>query len=443
MAHRTGVKFLVVFAAVAALGVVTGLGQAQVGEGKQIEGVESLEPGWKKHNQTYYPLMRGDKKASPKEMQEIAKAVSQWYVYRLTFHTNKNIPANMATVVKQFEDDMRIYVLPSKNPEFQRIYAKELIGCFKNVLALEVHNPGDQPAIFNACALLPTLAKVKTDEVTDFMIELVENPKTHDSIKLWAMKSMSELPPVRMQGIVGGANPRLASDLKRVNILLEFLKRETPKNVTPEAERFLRRQAIRSLAQTEAPAVEIDKVNKVNGPVAYGLLKVLARNKEALNPPASLTERMEAAIGICNLKFNSKAEPRELYQPDVGLYLTGLFMADFVNAYRADFPRFGSGLVLKKGKKDAEATAIPVQPWKTHAKRLETAFAKLVENSKTTPVDEKCKKFESACKNILKQMQDHKAVEPFDLGLVESTLRPKEATIFRKAKDPEPDFLSK
>src|SRR5262249_18292612 len=169
-----------------------------------------------------------------------------------------------------------IYVLPSKNPEFQRIYAKELIKCFKEVLALDVFNPGDQPAVFNACALLPNVAKIGTDEVSDFIIELVANPKTHDSIKLWAMKSMSELPPVRVQGIVGGANPRRESDLKRVNTLLEFLTRKTPQNVAPEAERFLRRQAIRSLAQTGAPAVEIDKVNKVHGPVVYGLLRPLA-----------------------------------------------------------------------------------------------------------------------------------------------------------------------
>src|SRR5262249_24752329 len=151
---------LVVFAGVAALGVVTGLGGAQVGEGKQIGGVEALEPGWKKHNQAYYPLMRGDKKANAKDMQEIAEAVSQWYIYRLTFHRHKADSSKMANVVKQFEDDMRIYVLPSKNPEFQRLYAKELIKCFKEVLALDVFNPGDQPAIFNACALLPNVAKI-------------------------------------------------------------------------------------------------------------------------------------------------------------------------------------------------------------------------------------------------------------------------------------------
>src|SRR5207249_725537 len=100
---------------------------------------------------------------------------------------------------------------------------------------------------------------------------------------------------------------RKESDLKRVNSLLNFLTRKTPQNVTPDAERFLRRQAIRSLAQTEAPAVEIDKTNKINGPVAYGLLRALARNKEALNPPPTLNDRLEAAIGICMLRFNGKA----------------------------------------------------------------------------------------------------------------------------------------
>src|SRR5262249_48704820 len=155
----------------------------------------------------------------------------------------------------------------------------ELLKCIQDVLALDIFDIGDQPAIFNACALLPLVVQVNADETGTFLIDLARNPKTHDAVRLWAFKSMAELPPVNIYTILNAGQANAAEkrdlDIKRVDGLLAFLNRKMPDNVTPDAERFLRRQAIRALAATEAPAVEIDKVNKVSGPAVYGLLATL------------------------------------------------------------------------------------------------------------------------------------------------------------------------
>src|SRR5262249_53687968 len=160
---------------------------------------------------------------------------------------------------------------------------------------------------------------------------------------------------------------------------------------------------------------EIDKVNKVHGEAAYGLLSALVKNKAGLNPPADLSERLEAAIGICGLQFNSKADERELYQADTGIYLVAMFLGDFIDAYRADHARFGTGVGVKKGKKGEALDVVPLRPWKSDAKRLEAALKQLVANSKTTPIDEKVKKFEPYAQKFLTEISFHRPVlEQYD-----------------------------
>src|SRR5262245_21740279 len=236
MAHRVlWLRLFVVFAALMALGALATHGPAQgVGEGEQIEGDVRLNAAWLKYNQQYFPLSRGDKKADKKEMVAVAQAVTQYNIFRLTFHTIKADQKKMTQLVQDIERDITNYVIPSKNPEFQRIYAEELVKCLRRVLALDVFNPGNQPPVYNACALLPTLAKVKTPEVEAFFVKLGDgkvvvegkDKEVHDSVRLSGMKGMAELPPVHVYSILDAAknNPALIEqkkrDLDRVNALL-------------------------------------------------------------------------------------------------------------------------------------------------------------------------------------------------------------------------------
>src|SRR5438309_6843516 len=262
MAHRVWwLRSFVVLAALAALGALATHSAVQGGgQDKQLKTNKELEVPWQEHNQKYFPLIRGDKKADKDEMLKVAKAVSGYYVYRLTFVTIKADPKKMATLVEDIRRDLENYVIPSKNPEFQRIYAHELVKCFQKVLVLDVFDADHQPAIFNACALLPTVGKIRTPEVEDFFMRLAKNElakdvKVHDSVRLSGLKGLAEMPPARVYSILdaGKKDPALDAqkkrDVERIDTLLAFIKRDMPQNVTPDAERFIRRQALRALAQ--------------------------------------------------------------------------------------------------------------------------------------------------------------------------------------------------
>jgi hypothetical protein len=136
----------------------------------------------------------------------------------------------------------------------------------------------------------------------------------------------------------------------------QSVPKTAPKEVV-DAAIFLRREAIKTLALAQLPAVDIVKVkNGVSGPVAFHLLRVLAADNPGQHPPFSLAEKCEAAVGVSQLK----SMPGDLYRREVGVYLIGSLIVEFLGEYRADFP----SLVKGEGKK------IPLLPWKYQADRL-------------------------------------------------------------------------
>ena len=60
----------------------------------------------------------------------------------------------------------------------------------------------------------------------------------------------------------------------------------------------------------------LSALNKLEGPVALGLVKVLAKK---IDPEPTLQERLEAASGVCKLR----ARDIEQYDPAIGIYLVG------------------------------------------------------------------------------------------------------------------------
>src|SRR5438132_9418261 len=78
------------------------------------------------------------------------------------------------------------------------------------------------------------------------------------------------------------------------------------------------------------PAVSaIDPKNKIEGHVALGLVKVLAKK---VQPEPSIQERVEATIGVC--QFTKYVEQ---YDPKIGIYLVGETLADLVGEYKTDY----------------------------------------------------------------------------------------------------------
>src|SRR5205823_4439484 len=141
--------------------------------------------------------------------------------------------------------------------------------------------------------------------------------------------------------VVVDANAVLAAaDVKRkvrevmhVDALVNFAQRPGGDKLSePEqnAIRFLRREAIESLAFAQAPLVAADKV-KVEGAIAPLILRVLSP-KGGLDPAPNLAERVEAAIGVCQMKNLDAAN----YNTELGIYLVGRLVNDFADAYNKD-----------------------------------------------------------------------------------------------------------
>src|SRR5262249_35198422 len=150
------------------------------------------------------------------------------------------------------------------------------------------------------------------------------------------IKSMVEFFPAQAYnpGVVQVAAPALQAQSKRniarVKALVDFIDRKpNDETATTEAHHYLRREALRTLALAGIPAVEFDiKAGKIEGLAVLGLLHGLApAGKGASKTPSTplewiiLTERLEAAIGVCQLQFDSKVDPQSLYQHELGVYL--------------------------------------------------------------------------------------------------------------------------
>jgi hypothetical protein len=424
-----------VISALLALGGLTAPGPAQGPEDGPTASEEAIRKLWEKHNrdQAFYKMLKGEIKGD----KAVATAAAKWFVYRVNWVTNKAESLRMARVMREYEDDMKIYVLPAKNREFQQLFAGQLTKCLQEVLSLNIKDRNDQPAVLHACLMLPSAAKTKHEDLDNLLTGLVNDPKTHEIVKNWALKAMAEFFPVDVVNLLK-ENVDLKKrdrDIKRVEALMKFVGTKPGNNdkVTADAFRFIRRQAVRALAQTGVPAVEFDKTrSKINAPAVFALLRVLApaKSKHALDPAATLGERLDAAVGFCHMRFGLEVDPETLYQPEIGLYLVGRhFFPDFVDAYRAD----EAALRLK-------AESAELMPYKIEARTFDLALQAFVKNAKNLNVGIKAKEFADYAKPFLDAMVAHNRIpDAADRTRLENMLLPKEGTVFRKTK--EPNFL--
>ena len=301
-------------------------------------------------------------------------------------------------------------------------------------------NTKDAPSItIHAAMLLPTMAKLKNDSVNDYLIGLIENDKTDEPTRLYALKAFKESMPITVQPdpvlvlnlAAADQNAKRASDTKLVEALVKYIERRVKTEELSYEEiaavRFLRREAIISLASAGSPAVLLLKAGvlqpknpeRKDGLVAPTLLRVWT--KDGLEPPASLQEKIDAAHGLCAMKYPFVPE----YNPDVAVYLIGKTLDEFIGEYKRDYANF-------KGPD----RRLPRIAWKTESKRFETGLKDLAENAKG--VSSKAAQLRDAATPILKRMQTYNQPEEgeFRTRLVPS-LRPKTGYLFGPIKTAE------
>lgn len=216
------------------------------------------------------------------------------------------------------------------------------------------------------------------EEAADEMVKVIEDKEQLDAVKLHALIGLRGL----FQGEAGFANKK--REARCIVALNDFVLRKPnyPQTATPpevEAFRYLRREAVRALAASKWPVVlENDRLvmrnNQPAGRTALTLLRVM--RKDGLTPEPSLSEQVEAAVGLCQLESKRYPDSRHYksYQPDYALAQMGHFLFEF-----------GTQAEQDRMRRNAQGNegAVAVEAWQYQAGRLlqalETFYKDLTE----------------------------------------------------------------
>lgn len=413
----------------------TTLGQGQQGDKKGLEAAFDS-----KTRARFKDLIDGDVQPNLKTDAAIAKAAAEYYIYRITHRASFNDKTFTAgTVQKEFDDKMvEIMTLKpiektvKKNRDFvNKLLSPALAKAMKDVL--DVNAVAKAPAtVIDAGIMFASMARLKDAAVTEFLAGLINDKATHDVLRLYALKGLKESMPIVVQQDpetvlnLGNAaqNAERSRDAKAVTALTGYIERNV--NVAgmslEEAEgiRYIRREAIISLAHAGAPAVlalntKQVKGGKLDGPVAPTLLMVCTG---AVNPPPSMQERIEAAIGLAIMKHPNMDE----YDANTAVYLVGKTIVDFVDDYNRDLGKIAA---IGAGRK------LPLIAYRTDAKRLKEALIEFDRNAKGTKAGD----LKAIAAPLLDSLLAATATTPFpqpDAGRLQ-TLRQEVQTTFRKA----------
>jgi hypothetical protein len=410
-----------------------GWSQGQLGGTK-----ESLQKAFKENSLRRDKLFLGDEPAAADDTsaKKIAESAANWFIYRLTHVTEDKLVVQKefsAEVVKMME---KTFAKKDRNNRvFINMFGPALVSSMKEVLARDIKT--DQATVINAAMMLPTMAKLKQDQVSDYLIELVKvNSNTHDAVRLYALKGLKEVMPITIQpgddlDLKDTAqNDKRKRDTDVVEALTNYIERPvTVAGMSAEevdAVRYIRREAIISLAQAGAPAVlavnkKQAKKDILQGAVAPTLLKVLAGRD--IKPPPSLQEKIEAALGLCALKHPNMPE----YDPSLATYLIGRTIVDLVDDYNRDLANIG---VVGKNRR------LPYIAYRTDARRLGDALTEFAKNAPHATILKDAQA-------VLASMTKFKEAEPYlpiansvDLRKHVSASRPKTGDVFKTLSKP-------
>jgi hypothetical protein len=398
-----------------------------VAPAEQIGVVKELDTNWKKeYKESGEFLKAGTEVKDKKQAEKFAKALAQYHTYRIT---HRNLDAH------KVQKDLGDIIAISKNAEFNRILGPKLVEAMKETLALQQDSKKDAIDIVNAAIMLPAMARLKQDDVGVYLVELVNGKDTHDVVRLYALKALKEYMPIKVQQSKdelelkdAKQNAQRARDQKHVDPLTKYIEGPvrggwlthvktgwlSPGEV--EGMRFLRREAIISLAHAGSPAVlAVPQKKAPDGMVAPTLLKVLVKGE--LQPPPSLQEKVEAAIGLLNMDYKNMPE----YNPDVATYLIGKTVLEFATEYNTDSTNFTSGKKL------------PKIPWKANARRLMGGLEKHAKNADTNSA----KALRTYGEPLLKKIDEYKDANVNQFSEQVEKWRPKDGKVFKTLTAPE------
>jgi hypothetical protein len=342
--------------------LLAGAGMLTLGLGQTR--AQTLEEGWSKLEEKYKGgpegLARGFTKGSrvdpnDRNHREAIDLLAKVYTYGVYLRKLDTQPNAIAKDFDAFSTLVDRDILSAKDPQAMqtfaeifrdrvRIHALEVIQ-FKNALPIhKIHN----------ARLLAKIAKLGDPQLADTLITVLKDPQQNDGVRYYVLQGLATLIPK--------LPPEQQS--RCAVALVEFLeqKKGPGKNATPEeieGFRFFRREAVRALAKTRAPAVN-DKVRPAL------VLARFAGNDASIQPPPRIDERVEAAIGLAHMQAPPKDKQ---YQVD---YAAGQIAKCL-------------GALAQEAERERANKEIRTHPWKILAAQLTEALADLKRNNEKNP----------------------------------------------------------
>jgi hypothetical protein len=274
-------------------------------------------------------------------------------------------------VVKEFEVVISQARDNPKSQEFLKYFTPELVKCFKEVLAMDLKQY--QAPVVNAGLMLEALGRTGQPVAGNFLAGQVKNGK-HDIVKFYALKGLREYFTARPPRLSENSEDKeRLEEAGRIEPIIEFVLRPSTLSANASGEevaafRFMRREGIKALATTRIHGIPLLKPkDEIRAPVAYALGRVLAEGKDGLSPPPVPSEKVEAAIGLCQMQVQMVPK----FQPDLVLSLLSKFLMEFTQDYRTDHVQF----TTKQPAVGLPNT--PMLPWKYSATRLRQALKDL------------------------------------------------------------------
>jgi hypothetical protein len=361
---------------------------------------EELKGDEKSHLQGWHdgkPMGSGDKK--------ILEKAAKWYIYRLTLpQFQERIPPEGAplsqgrSVYDLLKELFALLVLPDPSRNIQandnqRRYMEEFTAALIEPIDRVLQN-AKPIARINAAIVLARLGETGDEAVVKPLLKILNDKNQYDAVKLYALMGLKNVFRAKNSGDPNQPPWKDVDDRSDyARDMLEFMVRKPnlPPNAAPEemeAFKYVRREAIRAVAQTRLP-----QLLKKNKPLsladrrlarpALELTRVM-RN-DGINPAPTFTEQIEAAIGICLM--NPREDPT--YHVPYALQQLGLFLVDFADKYEKD-----------------RSKTTKSEPWQRESIRLQQALSSL-ETANASPEDKAMiLKFVGLAKPMLKRIEE-------------------------------------
>lgn len=352
---------------------------------------------------------------NPKHVQAV-DVNAKYYVYRVTRPEIQGEPGKMDGIFKEFESVLKQLKTKSDNPfnssflekvleRTKEIFPNTSVSARINAVRMQAMCPSE----ISSCDIAGQ--KALPDQFMESFVNVLQK-SADDGMKLYAMKGIRDTYKViRPMALVKKASNRVnlnpAVEAKVAEALASIIEnpRVYPSGTAPEVVegyRVLRREAIKALAQARAP------IAGEKGKTALILAKFA--NGSDIKPEPRLDERVEAAIGLLNLRVpeNDTSE----YNMEAALYQFSSFLVDF-------FQRFGS-------RNDSEMEKL--FPWKYYAARISDSVDELNREVKNPYLTEVVQKIGLGLSDMEKQ---EKAAVPQLAEFVQSK-KPASLLIYKK-----------